>query len=128
MSVLEGFTVFNFDEGVPYMSVTKNGITFNKGVVMKLGYPSYIQLLINQDTQQLAIRACSENDKYSFPFFKGEKKSKVLSVRINVKDLLNRLVEIMQWDLETYNYRIDGTLIPEENAMIFELNNCRVIS
>ena len=47
MSVLDGFTAFNFDEGVPYVSVTRNGVTFNKAVVMKLNYPENVLLLIS---------------------------------------------------------------------------------
>ena len=30
MSIFDGFTSFNFDEGVPYVSITKNGVTFMK--------------------------------------------------------------------------------------------------
>ena len=37
MSLLENFKAFNFNEGVPYVSVTSNGMTFNKSVIMKLG-------------------------------------------------------------------------------------------
>ena len=36
MSMFENFTTFNFNEGVPYVTVTKNGVAFNKGVIMKL--------------------------------------------------------------------------------------------
>ena len=51
-----GFSTFDFEEGVPYVSVTKNGITFNKGVVLKLGRPSRVELLINGSSKQIAIR------------------------------------------------------------------------
>ena len=33
---LSGFSAFDFSEGVPYFSVTLNGLTFNKAVVLKL--------------------------------------------------------------------------------------------
>ena len=49
MSLLENFKTFNFNEGVPYVSVTSNGITFNKDVVMKLDYPKYVVLLIDEN-------------------------------------------------------------------------------
>ena len=48
MSLLENFKAFNFNEGVPYVSVTSNGMTFNKSVIMKLGYPEHVLLLARQ--------------------------------------------------------------------------------
>ena len=30
MSILDDFVPFNFDEGMPYMSVTCNGVTFKR--------------------------------------------------------------------------------------------------
>ncbi len=37
---LSGFSAFDFSEGVPYFSITQNGLTFNKAVVLKLGSPA----------------------------------------------------------------------------------------
>ena len=50
MSLLENFKPFNFNEGVPYVSITINGMTFNKSVIMKLEYPEYVRLLIDEET------------------------------------------------------------------------------
>ena len=127
MSVFEGFTSFNFDEGVPYVSITKNGVTFNKAVIMKLDYPAFVQLLINADTKQIAIKACGEGDQNRTTFYKKKENSAVLSVRWNVKDLLNTLQEITGWDLSSDGYKVDGTLIKEENAMLFDLNNGKIL-
>lgn len=128
MSMFEGFISFNFDEGVPYVSVTKNGVTFNKAVIMKLNYPAFVQLLINSDTRQIAIRACDESEKNSMTFFKKRENSKVISVRWNIKDLLNTLQDVTGWDLSINAYRVDGILIKEENAMLFDLNNYKILS
>ena len=35
---LSNFKTFDFSEGVPYISITSNGITFNKSVIMKMKY------------------------------------------------------------------------------------------
>ena len=45
---LSNFKTFDFSEGVPYISITSNGITFNKSVIMKMKYPTYVKLLINE--------------------------------------------------------------------------------
>ena len=44
---LTNFKAFDFNEGLPYVSITNNGLTFNKSVIMKMSYPSYVRLLIN---------------------------------------------------------------------------------
>ena len=41
---LSGFKAFDFSEGIPYFSVTKNGLTFSKAVTLKLGCPAYARL------------------------------------------------------------------------------------
>lgn len=121
MAILEGFTPFNFDEGVPYVSITKNGVTFNKGVVKKLDCPKHVVLLVNTRTKQIAIQACSEGTDRAVPFFNDEKKKNALSVRWNGKDLLNTITSMTGWDLSKGGYRSEGTLIPAEKAILFDL-------
>ena len=53
---LSGFAVFDFSEGIPYFSVTSNGVTFNRAVTLKLGTPAFVRLLINESTRQVACR------------------------------------------------------------------------
>lgn len=120
MSLLEGFKPFNFDEGMPYMSATSNGVTFNKSVVAKLGFPSHVLLLINDKSKQIAIQVCTEETPNAAAFFK-EKRSGVISVRWNGKDLLSTLQHLMSWNLKENGYRIDGTHLKEENAILFDL-------
>lgn len=123
MSVLEGFKAFNFNEGVPYVSVTNNGMTFNKSVIMKLDYPKYVLLLIDEDTKRIAVQACTADTPNAAPFYNKEKKNNVLSVRWNGRDLLNTIQSLMDWNLQERGYRIDGALLKEDHAMLFDLNN-----
>lgn len=127
MSVLDGFTAFNFNEGVPYISLTRNGLTFNKAVIMKLGYPSHVVLLMNEEKKQIAIQPCDEKTDNSTVFYKEGKRSNVLSVRWNGKDLLNTLQSMTGWDLETKSYRINGILLKDELAMLFDLNDATIL-
>jgi len=120
-SLLDGFVPFNFAEGVPYVSITKNGVTFNKGVIMKLQFPHYVRLLINTTAKQVALQACTEGMENAVPFCSEDKKdSKVLSIRWNGKDLLNTLSDMMSWNLNASAYRIDGKLIQTDNAILFD--------
>lgn len=128
MSIFDNFTEFNFNEGVPYVTVTKNGVSFNKGVIMKLNKPTHVLLLINATNQQIAIKACPEKFNNAIAFYNEDKKSNVLSVRWNARDLLNTLKDISGWDYSKEGYKVAGTLIPEENAMLFDLKNAEVLN
>lgn len=127
MSMLEGFKTFNFNEGVPYVSVTSNGVTFNKAVVMKLDYPKHVIFLVDDKTGRIAVQACDEKTPNAVGFYKP-KKANVISVRWNGRDLLNTIKNMMQWDLGKEAYRAEGELIEEEKAMIFDLNKATILN
>ena len=122
MSVLDTFSTFNFNEGVPYASITNNGMTFNKSVVMKLDYPEYVVLLIDEASKRIAIQRSDASAQNATTFYKA-KKSNVISVRWNGRDLLNTSQGMMEWDLTADAYKVDGILLKEENAMLFDLKN-----
>lgn len=121
MSLLDSFKPFNFNEGVPYVSITTYGVTFNKSVVMKLAYPAHVVLLIDEDSKRIAIKKCDESVQNAVAFYKP-KKSNVISVRWNGRDLLNTIEEMMGWNLSKMGYRADGLLLREEDAMVFDLS------
>ena len=118
---LSNFKTFDFSEGVPYVSITNNGITFNKSVIMKMKYPAYVRLLINETDKQIVVQTCDEHDDKSVQFYK-EKSNGVLSVRWNAKDLINTISRICDWDLSQLSYRVNGILISEMKLMLFDLN------
>jgi len=122
-----GFKEFDFDEGVPYVSVTKNGITFNKGVVLKLGRPPRAVLLINSESKQVVIRGCGDGTPKSNAFFKANERG-IVSVRWNSKDLLSTIKTLMNWNLDTDSYRIEGQLLSDDGAMLFDFNQAEKLS
>ena len=65
---LSGFAVFDFSEGIPYFSVTSNGVTFNRAVTLKLGTPAFVRLLINESTRQVALQVCDESTPKAVAF------------------------------------------------------------
>lgn len=121
MTTLDNFEVFDFSEGVPSISITQNGITFNKSVVLKLGCPEHVILLIDRAGKRIAIQECDANTPKAVPFYKV-KQSNVISVRWNGRDLLNTIQTITGWDLSKSGYRVEGELLREEHAMLFELS------
>ena len=123
MSLLDNFKPFNFNEGVPYVPITNNGMTFNKSVIMKLEYPERVRLLIDEETKRIAVQTCTQDTPNAAVFYNREKKSNTLSVRWNGRDLLNTIQEITHWDLSKCGYRVDGVLLKEDQAMLFDLTH-----
>ena len=121
---LQNFIPFDFTEGAAYVSVTKNGLTFNKAVMSKLNFPRYTVLLINKAECQIAIQGYDVETPRAVPFYKVTD-GKAFSVRWNGKDLLNTIAEMMNWDLNKNAFRIDGKLLPEERAILFDLTQAR---
>jgi hypothetical protein len=121
---LSGFAVFDFSEGIPYFSVTSNGVTFNRAVTLKLGTPAFVRLLINESTRQVALQVCDESTPKAVAFYKP-KTNGVLSVRWNAQDLVATFKRLMESDLQ-HGFRVNGELI-ENGLMVFDLNTAKAL-
>ena len=119
---LSGFAVFDFSEGIPYFSVTSNGVTFNRAVTLKLGTPAFVRLLINESTRQVALQVCDESTPKAVAFYKP-KTNGVLSVRWNAQDLVATFKRLMESDLQ-HGFRVNGELV-ENVLMVFDLNTAK---
>lgn len=119
--MLEGFEQFNLSVGKASMSVGPNGVSFSKTTVIRMGKCSHVQLFINSNSRQVAIKKATENDEGSIPFYNDERK--LVSVRWNNKELIRTISNLMDWKLEGKVYRVDGTYSYEDDAMIFDLNS-----
>lgn len=121
---LSGFAVFDFSEGIPYFSVTSNGVTFNRAVTLKLGIPAFVRLLINESTRQVALQVCDESTPKAVAFYKP-KTNGVLSVRWNAQDLVATFKRLMESDLQ-HGFRVNGELV-ENGLMVFDLNTAKAL-
>lgn len=123
--MLEGFEKISIFSGRSFLSVTSNGLTFNKSAVQQLGTPKRVVFLLNSVQKKLAVQVCddiSDNDAIAFC---QEEKIYENGLRINNRGLQQKLSGMMGWDLEERNYRIDGTYFDEDRAMIFDMNLAR---
>lgn len=120
---MEGFKPFTFGNIGPSVSITKNGLTFNKAAVEKLGSPQYAQLLINEKEKKLAVKKTNMTDPLAVPFFTAGKKSSP-SVRWNSKELLKAVCNMTKWDLNgdgCTGYKVFATYDRAENALMIDL-------
>ena len=80
----------------------------------------YAVLLIDESSKRIAVQVCEESAPNATQFYK-KKDSNFISVRWNGRDLLNTIQGIMGWNLKEVAYRVDGVLLKEERAMLFDL-------
>jgi hypothetical protein len=120
---MDGFKPFTFGNTGPSVSITKNGLTFNKAAVEKLGSPQYTLLLINEDKKKLAVKKTSTTDALAVPFCASIKKG-APSVRWNSKELLKVICGMTGWDLNAdgcMGYKVFASYDRSEGALIVNL-------
>jgi hypothetical protein len=120
---LEGFKPFDFSVGIPSATITANGITFNKDVVRQMGFASHVFFLIDRKNKRIAIQQCESDAPNAKQFFKKE--TTLIFVRWASKRLLKELGALMDADLEMHGYRVCGTLLRDEKAMVFDLKTAK---
>lgn len=78
----------------PEIFVNRSGITFSRGVLETLNYPSYVQYLIDPKSHVFAVRACKGNETKAKPFSKprDEQTATVSSSVKAMHDAVARLI------------------------------------
>ena len=122
--MLENFKPIQIVKGIAFMSVSNNGISFNKNVVIKMNRPEIIRLMMNEEQLQFAIQATTDNDDSTMSFYNDNIDIRN-GIRTHNRDLENTLAQLMDWDLDSFVYRVDGVYLEKENAMLFELKKAR---
>lgn len=122
--MFENFKKINLTTGLPYLSITDNGVNFSKSVIVKMGKPSFVELLMNEDEKQIAVRVCDKDEEGAIQFVKN---TKTVNVRWNNKDFLNTLSRMMDWNLKEEGYRVLGDWYDSEQAMLFDLSKATSI-
>lgn len=118
---------YNFSECVPKISITENGITFNKGCLQKLENPEYVSILFNYDDKQMAlVKSCKEQKSdYRVGFYKKGLAREMTCVRLNQENLIKQVEYMMNWELRKDAFRCDGVYIESDKAIIFSLSEAK---
>lgn len=124
---LEGFEVITFGNSGAYVSITRNGLTFNKAALEKVNGAPHVVLLVNRESKQFAIKPCNPSDPNALPFTAQKPTSP--NVRWNSKDLLRLFSGLMSWEIEKCNgYRVYGEYMKSDKALVFDLNKAMPIA
>ena len=124
--MLEGFKPIHLTSGLPSISITENGLTFSKSAVLKMDKAQYVLLLLDEEGRRIAIQPCAKDEPNATPFFNPGKK--VVSVRWNNKDFLNTIKSLTGWTLGEQGYRVNGTFMRDDRALVFPLMEAEVFS
>ena len=122
MSVLDGFEVMGLTpgKGKSILTVTRANIKFNKATAAELNYPPFVKLLINVKTNQVAVQPCTEKDPNAVKFSEEEAKQ-TYAIVVKLPALLVEFRRLLDFQEEVY-YTITGMYYPEENVIIYDLN------
>lgn len=104
----------------------KNRIRIHKNTLHALGNPDFVVLIINPDEHTLGIKCSVMDDKLAHRIRQSTMKSKVC-YELYSKTLMAALHKLCpDWN-DTFNYRVEGEFIAEENIVVFSMRDCTVI-
>lgn len=119
---LSDFEVFQPVQGEITMTFSSNGLYFSQAAVMRLDQAKYVRLMINYERKILAIVKTTSDDLDGTTFYKGGKNK---TVRWNTSNLKDEILELMDWDIFKYNYKVSGKYDRQNQALIFDLQGAR---
>ena len=127
MGLLDDFELVDSVSGIPSVSITKNGISFNKSTIEKLHCPEHVKLYLDRIGKRFAIVPCNKGDNGYRAFYRKEKDT-ANGVRWNNYDLRTTIAGLTGWNLEEHGWKICGLYSEEDNALIFDLNKAEPLS
>ena len=104
------------------IDLKKGRIRIHKNTLHALGDPDYIQILINPDTQVIAIRKCNTKDKL-YHHIKWKALASNQCYEIHSKMLMSMIDEMCLNYTPGHTYRIGGTSYPKEKLVAFNIND-----
>ena len=114
--MLEGFKKVAPSRGVPTVAIVKDGLVFNKNVAKYFGERNRVLFLINKDEKKIALQKIDGRDEQSITFYR-----RMNGARFSYRELVRQVFALGDFDLEHYYYKVKGTVIEEEKAIVFDI-------
>lgn len=107
----------------PSISFNNCKVSLNTACLKKLPHVSYIQFLVNPETQKLAVKACTEDEKDAFLWCSAKRKPRQITCRV----FFAKIVDLMGWNPK-YRYKLLGKVIRSgcDYLILFNLNDTEV--
>ena len=114
MDILKDFELCGKKQKVPFISIIKQGFIIGEETRRLLGDPAYIRVWRKKDTRQIAINAAEPQDK-------GAAKIDTQTWQIRGALFRTAAEELMGIQVKGETYRADGTYLPEEQLIVFDM-------
>lgn len=110
----------------PDMFVNQNGVTFSKRVLEDMGYPAFVQCMIDAKARVFAIRPCKGNEAKAFKFTKPKSEQRA-TCTIASKCVMEPIRAMTKdiWKTNT-RYKVTGFWVAEAKTMCFDLSEGQV--
>lgn len=120
---ISGFVPFDFSIGVPYISVTENGVTFNRSVTILLGHPEFIRVSFNEEERLVFVEpgVCGEVGcvKYFSPGRRAD------SVRLAGDSFIIFMMKMCGGDRDL-GYKVTGEQM--DGGIMFDMKKARPVT
>lgn len=123
--MLKNFTVIEVISSKTKAQLTfyPNKFKFNQFTAPDLGNPPYVQLLIDTNGKNFAIRVCEKGAENAVAFVKRKHSAKPYPVSLACPIASEMIANMMDWHDNSKYYVIPGQKFPEEQAIVFNLND-----
>lgn len=114
MIVLKDFELCGKKQKVPFISVIQQGFIIGEETRRLLGDPAYIRVWRKKDTRQIAINAAEPQDKCA---------AKIDTQTWQIRGWVyrNAAEELMGIRVNGETYRVNGTYLPDEMLIVFDM-------
>ena len=124
-SILDSFELLNSPE-LPFITLSKYGITFSKNSLIQLEYAHYVHAYIDRKRKLFAVKPCPL-DEAALELV-SHSKQKPNYIRWRNRSLLRTLASLSGADVNSGSVRIRGKYIPDEDVIIFDLKETSLFS
>jgi hypothetical protein len=101
------------------VTIGRNGLSFNVKTADVLHRTTFVRVLLNAETGQLAVQAAPTLDPQSTPFFRPEV-FKSNRIKINSRSMARQIRAVAGWG-EDDTWNIAGVYSANDDAIIFDL-------
>ena len=101
------------------VTIGRNGLSFNVRTADVLHRTTFVRVLLNAETGQLAVQAAPTLDPQSTPFFRPEV-FKSNRIKINSRSMARQIRAVAGWG-EDYTWNIPGVYSAKDDAIIYDL-------